>query len=291
VNITLTIAFVLLGASAVWLWRAEAIRRRTVARLDDVLGHPGAVVVPPIAVVDVVPPAAVYPRRFRWIPPLIGLGTVLVLRLMVALPLPIAVAFGLLSGVLSHLAEDLIASLRMTRIETQLSEAVDLLVSSLQAGAAVLAGFEAALRDSRPPLRAYLQEVVGRVRLGEDPRDVIIAMADQVPLETFRLFAMSLAVHWEVGGSLASTLATVGRTVRDRIELERRVRAQGIEAHLSVGIVLVITYVLAYMMWRSSPERLEAFLQSDIGTALVAIVVGLQAIGLMWMSRVSKSGF
>jgi tight adherence protein B len=179
----------------------------------------------------------------------------------------------------------------MTRIETQLSEAIDLLVASLQAGAAVLAGFEAALRDARPPLRAYLQEVVGRVRLGEDPRGVIMSMADQVPLETFRLFAMSLAIHWEVGGSLASTLATVGRTVRDRIELERRVRAQGVEANLSVGIVLVITYVLFYLMWRSSPERLDAFLSSGVGTELVAIVVGLQAIGLVWMSRVGKSGF
>ena len=47
----------------------------------------------------------------------------------------------------------------------------------------------------------------------------------RVPLETFRLFAAALTVHQEVGGSLAPTLATVGRIIRDRIELTRRIRS------------------------------------------------------------------
>jgi tight adherence protein B len=154
-----------------------------------------------------------------------------------------------------------------------------------------VAAFEATLQDARPPLRPYLQEVVGRVRLGDDPREVIMALAEEVPLDTFRLFSMSLAVHWEVGGSLASTLATVGRTIRDRIELDRRVRAQSIEAHASVAAVLGITYILAYLMWQAGPERMEAFVRSGLGNHLVALVIGLQAVGLIWMSRVSRSGF
>jgi Flp pilus assembly protein TadB len=102
---------------------------------------------------------------------------------------------------------------------------------------------------------------------------------------------VSLAVHWEVGGSLARTLATVARTIRDRIELSRRVLAQGVEANLSVGVVLVIVYVLGFLMWRENPDRLEAFVRTDVGTDLVALVMGLQAFGLVWMSRLSRSTF
>jgi len=40
------------------------------------------------------------------------------------------------------------------------------------------------------------------------------------------------------------------------------VRAQGVEAHVSVGAVLVIAYVLAFLMWRTTPERTEAFVKS-----------------------------
>ena len=48
------------------------------------------------------------------------------------------------------------------------------------------------------------------------------------------LFAAALSVHWEVGGSLAPILATVGRTVRDRIELSRRISAMTTQARLSI---------------------------------------------------------
>ena len=105
------------------------------------------------------------------------------------------------------------------------------------------------------------------------------------------LFATSVAIHWEVGGSLATTLSTVGRTVRDRIELSRRVRAQGIEANASVAVVLLIAYVLGFLMWRTNPDRLEGFVKSGFGTELVAGVIALQALGLVWMSRLSRSTF
>jgi Flp pilus assembly protein TadB len=44
-------------------------------------------------------------------------------------------------------------------------------------------------------------------------------------------------------------------------------------------------------MWRANPDRLEALVYSGVGTELIAAVIVLQAIGLVWMSRLSRSGF
>jgi tight adherence protein B len=211
--------------------------------------------------------------------------------LAATLPIEIAVAAGFLTAVLVHLGEGAVAERRRALIQMQLAEAIDLLVGSLRAGSSLLAAFESALRQTSPPLHPYFQEVAARIRLGEDPRLAVNELPRHVPLEAFRLFAVSLAVHWEVGGSLARTLATVARTIRDRIELSRRVLAQGVEANLSVGVVLVIVYVLGFLMWRENPDRLEAFVRTDVGTDLVALVMGLQAFGLVWMSRLSRSTF
>jgi tight adherence protein B len=287
-NIAVILLMGAAGAVAL-LWRARLLRRRTTARLDEAI--PSLVAIDQPRADKVALLVSQYPRRYPWLPPVFGLIVAVALRVLVPLPLEVSLAFGTLGAVLAYLLEEAIAAARTTLIETQLSEAIDLLVASLRAGSALVAAFEYTLQDARPPLRPYLQEIVGRVRLGDDPREVIMALADEVPLETFRLFSMSLAIHWEVGGSLASTLATVGRTIRDRIELDRRVRAQGVEAHASVAAVLGITYILAYLMWQSSPERMLAFVGSGLGTHLVALVIGLQAVGLIWMSRVSRSGF
>jgi tight adherence protein B len=213
------------------------------------------------------------------------------LWLLTGMPIEVAAAVGLLFGVFAHLVEDFLAAQKAEVIEAQLAAAIYLMVGSLRAGASLLAAFESALEEVGPPLRPYFQEVAGRIRLGDDPRTAVTDLQRYVPLETFRLFAISLAVHWEVGGSLATTLSTVGQTVRDRIELSRRVRAQGVESQASVAVVLLIAYVLAFLMWRTNPDRLEAFVQTGIGTVIVAGVITLQAIGLVWMARLNRSSF
>ena len=206
-------------------------------------------------------------------------------------PLASAVAAGMLAGVLAHLVEEHVGGQKTDAIEAQLAAAIYLMVGSLRAGASLLAAFESALEEVGPPLRPYFQEVAGRIRLGDDPRGAVSALQVHVPIETFRLFATSLAVHWEVGGSLATTLSSVGQTVRDRIELSRRVRAQAVEAQASVAVVLVMAYMLGFLMWRTNPDRLEAFIGTSIGTSLVAAVIVLQAVGLVWMSKLNRSAF
>ncbi len=232
-----------------------------------------------------------FPTRYRLAPPAVGVAAGGLLWLLAGFPFEVAAAVGGLAGVVTHLIEDYRGEQQAALIEAQLAAAIYLMVGSLRAGASLLAAFDSALEEVGPPLRPYFQEVAGRIRLGDDPRSAVSDLQGHVPLETFRLFATSLAIHWEVGGSLATTLSTVGQTVRDRIELSRRVRAQAVESHASVVVVLAIAYVLAFLMWRTNPGRLEAFVSSSVGTLIVAAVIVLQAVGLVWMSRLNRSTF
>ena len=285
----LAVVLLLGGTAAVlWSWYAYRARRLTVERLAEMVG---AEAEPEKREDQLLRASRSYPPRYRYAPVSVGCIVAALLRFFAGLPIEIAIAAGALVGVIAHLVEEQVAEQRTARIEIQLAEAIDLLVGSLRAGASLLSAFESALQESDRPLRPYLQEVAGRIRLGDDPRAAVSELPAHVPLETFRLFATSLSVHWEVGGSLATTLGTVGRTVRDRIELSRRVRAQGVEAHASVAVVLILAYVLGVLMWRTNPERLEAFVATGLGTGLVAMVVALQAIGLVWMSRLSRPDY
>ena len=265
-------------------WRA---RRVTSERLAGMIRHDALQEAPAL-----VPHRRTsFPRRYRYLAPVVAVATAAVLWAVTSLPLEVDVSIGLLFGVLASLLEAHNAEQQEALIEAQLAGAIDLMVSSIRAGAGLLAAFESTLQEAEHPLRPYFQDVAGRIRLGDDPRSAVGDLQTRVPLETFQLFATSLAIHWEVGGSLATTLSTVGRTIRDRIELSRRVRAQGVESHASVAVILAITYILAFLMWRTNPDRLEAFVRTGIGTMLVAFAIGLQAVGLVWMSRLSRSKF
>jgi Flp pilus assembly protein TadB len=52
-----------------------------------------------------------------------------------------------------------------------------------------------------------------------------------------------------------------------------------------------MAYALGFLMWRTNPDRLEGFVRTTIGTGLVAIVIALQAVGLIWMSKLNRSSF
>ena len=165
------------------------------------------------------------------------------------------------------------------------------MVAALGAGAGVSDALENAMRESRRPLRPQLEEVVGRIHFGDNPRTVYHGLTQRVPLETFLLFSSALSVQSETGGSLAPTLASVGRTIRDRIEIARRIRSNSAQSEVSTLAVLLLTYFIALVVWRTNPEQMGQFLATSVGQWAVAGTILMQAAGLVWMSFISRLRF
>ncbi len=232
-----------------------------------------------------------YPPRYRLVPAALGALTGGGLWYGLGLALPFVAGSGLMVGILGYLLEAIVAEKRLRRIEIQLAEAIDLMVGALHAGLSLSKALDTARKESKQPLRRYLGGLVRKIRLGENPASAVRELGELVPLETFHLFSLTLSAQWWTGGSLAPTLAGVGRTIRDRIELSRRVQTQSVEAKVSVIGVLAISYVLAIILWRANPHPIESFFASEFGTTLAGAAIALQAIGILWINRMSQVKF
>ena len=208
--------------------------------------------------------------------------------LFVSLGTVFAVSVAFLFWVVGSLVRNSIVGRRTLKLEQQLSEAIDHMVTSLRAGIGIIDALGSAERDARRPLKPHLSQFLLRLRLGDDPPSVCREMAEILPLESFRLFYYALGVQWEGGGNLAPTLATTGKFIRDRVELGRRVRAQSTEARFSVVAILLLTYFLGLLMWNMDRGRVEGFLAEPIGQSLIAFAVFMQALGAAWIARMSR---
>jgi tight adherence protein B len=233
----------------------------------------------------------VYPRRYRWAPLAAGLAVGPLIVWLTGLPIAYGFGFGFLGAAIAYLLEERRADMQIQRIEAQLADALDMMVASLRAGTALLAALEATLTESRQPMRGELENLVGRIRLGEDPRAAVRELAMRVPLESFRLFSYCLLVHWETGGSLAVSLRTVASTVRDRIEVARRIAAQAVESQVSVVAVMGITYGLVLLMYHTSPLTYRKLLFSLIGSYIACGLMFMQGLGIIWIWRMSRIRF
>jgi tight adherence protein B len=232
-----------------------------------------------------------YARRHHFAPWgfAIAVGTVLLFGL--GLPWPFAATLAFVSGLLGSLADAWRSQWMLNRIESQLADAIGLMIGAVGVGASLQSALENAVLESRNPLRPILESVAGRIRFGDDPQTVMVALRELVPLETFRLFATTMAVNWQVGGSLAPTLAKVERTVRDRIETNRRIQAMTTQTRVSVLGILFVTYFIAALVWRNNPERMAGFLRVPVGQAMAAGAIGLQGLGIVWISWMSRPRF
>jgi len=230
-------------------------------------------------------------RRYRWLVVICSIIFLGVLIAGVGFPWTYGIAFSVLFLLLMWQVEDWWFQYRLRKAEQQLAASIDMMVSAVKSGVSLQAAMESAMRYSQAPWKQELQEVVGRIRYGDNPIEVLNDLSHRVPLETVRLFAQSLAVNWSAGGRLAQTLANVGRTIRDRLELTQRMQAMTTQARLSIISVMGVTYFIAAIMWRNDPERMNDFLQSIVGQGMVSTVIVLQAVGIIWISWLSRPHF
>jgi Flp pilus assembly protein TadB len=269
-------------AVAVYAWRNLQIGERARSRVASVADAAGPAEQAPAVM------ARPFLRRHRGVPWIFGAVAAAVAYFLLGWTIPFAVAVAVLVGFLGGQGEELWSARKAARIEIQLADAIDLMVGALGAGAGLANSLEHVLSEAKPPLQVQLEELVGRIRFGDDPRTVFRELVERVPLETFQLFSTALAVHWETGGNLAPILANVGRTIRDRIEIARRIESNIAQSQLSTVAVLGVTYFLALLSWKSNPGQTALFLSSALGQWLVSATILLQGIGIVWMSAVSR---
>ena len=230
-------------------------------------------------------------RRWMWVPWAIGILVGISVWLLLDLRQIYAFTAGLMVGLLGAQVEGFLAANHVAKLERQLADTIDIMIGAVGAGASVGAAMDAAIIESKNPLRPYLEEVAGRIRLGDSPQAVFASIAERIPLETFLLFTSALSVHWEVGGKLSSTLTTVGKTIRDRIEVSRRISSSTAQSQFSTIALIALTYFVALVVYNNGQDQMREFVTSSIGSFFVAGSVLLQAVGIAWMNLISKPKF
>ncbi|MHC2066202.1 type II secretion system F family protein [Bremerella sp. T1] len=230
-------------------------------------------------------------RRYLWLPWICGAFASVMVFWLVGLSVVISLTMGLIVALLLVILEVWNAQRQAAKLEEQLAEAIDLMIGTLGAGAGLSTSMSVVIEELRDPLRGQFKEILGKINFGEDARTVFAQLAARIPLDTYLLFASALSVHWEVGGNLTPTLSAVGQTIRDRLEIARRIRSNATQSDISTIAILGLTYFIALVMWRNSPDQMKAFVTSPTGEFFVAGSMLLQAVGIVWMHWMSRPKF
>ena len=190
-------------------------------------------------------------------------------------PLPVRLAIGAamgVGGVFFWVSSK--AKKRISAIDEQLAEAVDLMVRSLRVGHPFSAALSVAAEEIADPLGTELGLIADEVAYGRDAGEALGEFGNRVGLPDIGFLSVAVSIQQKSGGNLAEILDGLSKVIRARFKLFRRVRAITAEAKWS-GMFLSGFPILAMVMIQViKPDYYDPVKGTPLYIPL-AIVVGL----------------
>ncbi|GAB5448817.1 type II secretion system F family protein [Gymnodinialimonas sp.] len=169
----------------------------------------------------------------------------LLLQILTSASLPIsfvaAVGMGV-GGVFLWVSKT--AKKRISLLEEQLPDAVELMVRSLRVGHPFVSSINTVSREMSDPIASELGVIADEAAYGRDIAESIRAMADRLDIQDLRFLAVAVGIQQTSGGNLAEILSGLADVMRARFKLFRKVRVITAEARGS-GNFLSVFPILA----------------------------------------------
>lgn len=206
--------------------------------------------------------------------------TTFLIWLLVLLLVPL-----LISGVLDHLV-----SKKFKAFDKDYPVMLMSFVSLLKTGMSTISGLEAAAAglDEGSLVRAEIELLIERLRLGLTEEQAISAFGEDVPHPEIELFVQGLLLSRKVGGQLSHTLERLAKQVRKRQQFRMQaVAAVGMERSSTYMIAVIMTLLMIYLSYTAS-ELIVPALTHRWGKYIFQGGIAMIFLGFYWSRRVTN---
>ena len=149
-----------------------------------------------------------------------------------AVPLRIVLSFAIGIGAVYFWVSSK-ANKRLSMIEEQLPDAVELMVRSLKVGHPFVSAVQIVAKEVQDPLGSEFGVIADEAAYGRDVGEALKDMAERLDMQDLRFLAVAVTIQQQSGGNLAEILAGLALVIRARFRLFRRVKAITAEAKWS----------------------------------------------------------
>jgi len=177
---------------------------------------------------------------------------------------------------------------RMTSIEQQMPDAIDLIARAMRAGHAFSSAIQMVGEESPEPLAGEFRITHEEINFGLAVDEAFRNLATRVPSDDMRFFVIAVLLQRETGGNLAEVLGNIGKLVRDRFKLLGKVRVLAAEGKLSAWILALMPVGIAGIVNVINPDFMSLLWKDPVGLNLIYTCMVLFVIGVFWMWRLIK---
>ncbi|SMG57075.1 type II secretion system F family protein [Paraburkholderia susongensis] len=177
---------------------------------------------------------------------------------------------------------------RLQQIEKQLPDALLMVASALRAGASFPIALESAAQETRPPISQELALLIREIRLGVDMADALMHMEKRIPMQDFLMATAAISISREVGGNLAETLETVARTLRDKQQMEGKIRSLTAQGKAQGWVMTLLPIFLMIVLSHMDPVAMDPLFNKPIGWATLSVIAVMEFLGYKAIGKITN---
>ena len=140
-------------------------------------------------------------------------------------------------------------------------------------------------QDVGGTLGAMFERAARKLETGSSASEALEDFRQNANVPELAFVAVALVVQHQSGGGISHVLDVARESLENELELRRSLRVQTAQAQLSARIVTVMPFILIALFSAVSEGFLSPFFESWEGMGLLAIALGMQAMGILLVRR------
>ena len=177
---------------------------------------------------------------------------------------------------------------RLRKLEEQLPEAIDMLVSAMRAGYS----FQAAMRfigeEVPAPVGAEFARFYEEQRLGMDVRTSLLEMQERVGSLDLKMFVTAVLIQRETGGNLSEILGNISGIMRERAAIRGEIETLTAESKMSAKILTATPISLFLALWWLDPQYMSIMFTETMGKIMIATGLIMITSGYTMMMKIAN---
>ena len=137
----------------------------------------------------------------------------------------------------------------------------------------------------RDPIGGEFQRGFDEISMGASVPESMSHIADRVDLMDMKFFVTAVNIQRETGGNLAEIIDSLGRLIRKRFELKKKVSALSAEGRISAVILVSLPFGMALTLHFINPEYLVPLFTDPFGRMMMLGAATMMIAGGIVMKR------
>ena len=174
---------------------------------------------------------------------------------------------------------------RQRRFESQLPEAIDVMVRSLRAGHPVPVAISMVAREMPDPVGSEFGMVADEMTYGLDLEAAMANMRSRAGQTDLSFLVVAISIQSKTGGNLAEVMSNLSRMVRERAKMRRKIRSLSAEGRVSALVLSILPVALYSLLNVLNPSFYSAVRGDVVFMPFVYLGMFLWATGIYTMYR------